>query len=156
MCESSKAVTMDCSTRTSCGASTSGRPANGHAIFRLLNAAPRLQHALKFASSRSLGRTRHLARSGRSAGKGAQQLRPGSGPKLHCVASAETYLDAEPQKQRSIAWRTEYDGLIIGLAVPALGSILLDPIMSLVDTGDECTQNHCCTGDTNSYKASLD
>ena len=30
---------------------------------------------------------------------------------------------------------SQYDKLIVGLAVPALGSILLDPIMSLVDTG---------------------
>lgn len=62
-------------------------------------------------------------------------MRPWIASKVQSVASAEVQLDAEPEKKHSIAWRTEYDGLIIGLAVPALGSILLDPIMSLVDTG---------------------
>ena len=31
---------------------------------------------------------------------------------------------------------SQYDSEIVGLAVPALGSILLDPFLSLVDTGE--------------------
>ena len=55
----------------------------------------------------------------------------------HAAASsgALTSGDTQFQPARGLA---QYDKLIIGLAVPALGSILLDPIMSLVDTGAPC------------------
>ena len=43
-------------------------------------------------------------------------MRPWIASKVQSVASAEVQLDAEPEKKHSIAWRTEYDGLIIGLA----------------------------------------
>lgn len=32
--------------------------------------------------------------------------------------------------------RSEYDSEIVSLAIPALGSILVDPLLSLVDTGE--------------------
>ena len=37
--------------------------------------------------------------------------------------------------------RSEYDSEIANLAIPALGSILVDPLLSLVDTGEQCV---CC------------
>ena len=39
------------------------------------------------------------------------------------------------RQQLQALLHSEHDALIIGLALPALGSILLDPIMSMVDTG---------------------
>ena len=33
-------------------------------------------------------------------------------------------------------WASPHDAAIVGLAVPALGSLLLDPILSLVDTSE--------------------
>ena len=44
-------------------------------------------------------------------------------------------MSDDGQQQRADGPLSQYDKVIIGLAVPALGSILLDPIMSLVDTG---------------------
>jgi hypothetical protein len=52
---------------------------------------------------------------------------------------ADSTAAAQPAAQAQPGWRSllhsEHDALIVGLAVPALGSILLDPIMSMVDTG---------------------
>ena len=46
----------------------------------------------------------------------------------------ETVLP-EPGLLHPSILNSEYDKEIIGLAIPALGSILLDPLLSLVDTG---------------------
>lgn len=48
---------------------------------------------------------------------------------------AEDIVLPEPGLLNPSLLNSEYDSEIIGLAVPALGSILLDPFMSLVDTG---------------------
>ena len=53
----------------------------------------------------------------------------------HAAASSEALASDGGQQQRADGPLSQYDKVIIGLAVPALGSILLDPIMSLVDTG---------------------
>ena len=56
------------------------------------------------------------ADSGATANGGDEQAQPWSG-RLHSLL------------------HSEFDGLIFSLAIPALGTILLDPIMSMVDTG---------------------
>lgn len=53
----------------------------------------------------------------------------------HAAASSGALASDDGQQQRADGPLSQYDKVIIGLAVPALGSILLDPIMSLVDTG---------------------
>ena len=53
----------------------------------------------------------------------------------HAAASSGALASDDGQQQRAEGPLSQYDKVIIGLAVPALGSILLDPIMSLVDTG---------------------
>ena len=55
--------------------------------------------------------------------------------KPHAAASSGALSSGGAQQQSPESNLAQYDKLIIGLAVPALGSILLDPIMSLVDTG---------------------
>ena len=55
--------------------------------------------------------------------------------KPHAAASSGALSSEDAQQQPPEGNLAQYDKLIIGLAVPALGSILLDPIMSLVDTG---------------------
>lgn len=42
---------------------------------------------------------------------------------------------------------SEYDREIVGLAIPALGSILVDPMLSLVDTGQ---RSACAEGNASS------
>lgn len=60
-----------------------------------------------------------------------------SSERVRCPAtSASEAIPADDaQHKQPDGGLSQYDKLIIGLAVPALGSILLDPIMSLVDTG---------------------
>ena len=54
-----------------------------------------------------------------------------NGPSGHVE---ETVLP-EPGLLNPSLLNSEYDKEIFGLAIPALGSILLDPLLSLVDTG---------------------
>ena len=56
-------------------------------------------------------------------------------PKSHAAAESGALPSEDALQQPPKDNLAQYDKLIIGLAVPALGSILLDPIMSLVDTG---------------------
>lgn len=58
--------------------------------------------------------------------------------RTHAAASSGAIATDASQYDESKGGLAQYDKLIIGLAVPALGSILLDPIMSLVDTGTFC------------------
>ena len=58
--------------------------------------------------------------------------------RTHAAASSGAIASDASQYDASKGGLAQYDKLIIGLAVPALGSILLDPIMSLVDTGTSC------------------
>ena len=60
-----------------------------------------------------------------------------SSEKVRCPAAlaSEAIPPDDAQYKQPDGGLSQYDKLIIGLAVPALGSILLDPIMSLVDTG---------------------
>ena len=126
---------MDFVSRTSSVASTSGRPPYIQSIFGIHRAPWKSHDALLPAFGGQGGKGRLIARPGTVARKDAQ--RPGRSTRVvaHSAASADRLLDELPPREHRIAWRSEYDGLIIGLAVPALGSILLDPIMSLVDTG---------------------
>lgn len=123
---------MDCVSRTSSVASTSGRFLNAQSVFRVHRAPWKSHNALLPSVG---GKARLIARPGTVARRDAQ--RPGRSIRVvaHSAASADRLLDEVPRREHRIAWRSEYDGLIVGLAVPALGSILLDPIMSLVDTG---------------------
>lgn len=54
-----------------------------------------------------------------------------SGPSGH----AESIRVPESGLLKSSWLKSNYDAEIFGLAIPALGSILLDPLLSLVDTG---------------------
>ena len=66
--------------------------------------------------------------------------------KPHAASSGAIPSDRS-QEQPPESNLAQYDKLIIGLAVPALGSILLDPIMSLVDTGMSCINRFlACSG----------
>ena len=58
--------------------------------------------------------------------------------RTHAAAPSGAIASDASQYDASKGGLAQYDKLIIGLAVPALGSILLDPIMSLVDTGPSC------------------
>ena len=56
---------------------------------------------------------------------------------------AEEAVLPEPGLLHPSILNSQYDNEIVGLAVPALGSILLDPLLSLVDTGKYCYQLVC-------------
>ena len=53
---------------------------------------------------------------------------------------SEDVVLPEPGLINPSVLNSEYDREITGLAIPALGSILLDPFLSLVDTGEMCQQ----------------
>lgn len=138
------AVAMDSTSRTSSIPSTSGRPAHRQTAFRIESRGSKVSNLNLDRLGKRWAGTRQLVSSlRRSAGKGAQQNRKSTRTCSHGAASANSFLDKQTQPQPRISLTTEYDGLIIGLAVPALGSILLDPIMSLVDTGNPFSKAFC-------------
>lgn len=55
-----------------------------------------------------------------------------SGPSGH----ADSVRVPESGLLKSTWLKSQYDAEIFGLAIPALGSIMLDPLLSLVDTGE--------------------
>ena len=56
---------------------------------------------------------------------------------------AEDVVLPEPGLLNPSVLNSEYDSEIFGLAIPALGSILLDPFLSLVDTGKTQLHSTC-------------
>ena len=61
------------------------------------------------------------------------------GPSSH----AESIRVPESGLLKSSWLKSNYDAEIFGLAIPALGSILLDPLLSLVDTGKHAMCRSC-------------
>lgn len=62
-------------------------------------------------------------------------------------AIANESVQTQPQNWRLhslFPLHSEFDGLIFSLAIPALGTILLDPIMSMVDTGMNPSAPYIC------------
>ena len=65
---------------------------------------------------------------------------------VSCIAGTGAQNITLPAADQPRSWRSwlrlpafhsEFDASIIGLAVPALASLFLDPLMSLVDTGNK-------------------